>query len=50
MHKELQTDYIYKYDLLRNLLLEVIHYGQKLQPMSVLHSAQNASTEYLHYL
>ena len=43
MHKELQTDYIYKYDLLRNLLLEVIHYGQKLQPMSVLHSAQNAS-------
>src|SRR5882762_5071936 len=29
MLKELGTDYIYKYDLLRNLLLEVIHYGQK---------------------
>ncbi|MBE9464725.1 helix-turn-helix domain-containing protein [Dyadobacter subterraneus] len=43
MYKELQTDYIYKYDLLRNLLLEVIHYGQKLQPASSLSSVQNAS-------
>lgn len=43
MHRELATDYIYKYDLLRNLVLELIHYGQKLQPMSVLNSAQNAS-------
>ncbi|GLU54739.1 AraC family transcriptional regulator [Dyadobacter frigoris] len=43
MYKELQTDYIYKYDLLRNLLLEVIHFGQKLQPASSLSSVQNAS-------
>ncbi|MCF0054267.1 AraC family transcriptional regulator [Dyadobacter sp. CY356] len=43
MHKELQTDYIFKYDLLRNLLLEVIHFGQKLQPASSLSSVQNAS-------
>jgi AraC-like DNA-binding protein len=43
MHKELATDYIYKYDLLRNLVLEVIHYGQKLQPMSAMNSTQNAS-------
>jgi AraC family transcriptional activator of pobA len=43
MHRELATDYIYKYDLLRNLVLELIHYGQKLQPMSVLNPAQNAS-------
>jgi AraC-like DNA-binding protein len=43
MHKELTGDYLYKYDLLRNLVLEVIHYGQKLQPMSALGSAQNAS-------
>ncbi|MBS1660336.1 MAG: helix-turn-helix transcriptional regulator [Bacteroidetes bacterium] len=43
MLKELGTDYIYKYDLLRNLVLEVIHYGQKLQPMSALKSVQNAS-------
>jgi AraC family transcriptional activator of pobA len=43
MHKEMATDYIYKYDLLRNLVLEVIHYGQKLQPMSALITTQNAS-------
>jgi AraC-like DNA-binding protein len=43
MHKELAGDYLYKYDLLRNLVLELIHYGQKLQPMSALGSAQNAS-------
>jgi AraC family transcriptional activator of pobA len=43
MHKELATDYKYKYDLMRNLVLEVIHYGQKLQPMSAISSAQNAS-------
>jgi AraC family transcriptional activator of pobA len=43
MHKELGADYQYKYDLLRNLVLELIHYGQKLQPMSALSATQNAS-------
>jgi AraC-like DNA-binding protein len=43
MHKELGADYKYKYDLLRNLVLELIHYGQKLQPMSALSASQNAS-------
>jgi AraC family transcriptional activator of pobA len=43
MHKELGADYKYKYDLLRNLVLELIHYGQKLQPMQALSTAQNAS-------
>jgi AraC-like DNA-binding protein len=43
MHKELAADYKYKFDLLRNLVLELIHYGQKLQPMSELSSNQNAS-------
>lgn len=43
MFKELASDYIYKYDLLRNLVMELIHYGQKLQPMSALKSTQNAS-------
>lgn len=43
MIKELAADYKYKYDLLRNLVLELIHYGQKLQPMSALSTAQNAS-------
>ncbi|MDB5136812.1 MAG: transcriptional regulator, AraC family [Mucilaginibacter sp.] len=43
MYKELGADYKYKYDLLRNLVLELIHYGQKLQPMLALSIAQNAS-------
>ena len=43
MLKELSGDYKYKYDLLRTLVLELIHYGQKLQPLSALSAAQNAS-------
>jgi AraC family transcriptional activator of pobA len=43
MRRELESDYKFKYDLLRNLVLELIHYGQKLQPLSALSSAQNAS-------
>ncbi|WP_244620483.1 helix-turn-helix domain-containing protein [Chitinophaga japonensis] len=43
MLRELGGDYLYKYDLLRNLVLELIHYGQQLQPMSTLKSTQNAS-------
>lgn len=43
MYREIGADYKYKYDLLRNLVLELIHYGQKLQPISALSNAQNAS-------
>ncbi|GAB4021108.1 helix-turn-helix domain-containing protein [Spirosoma koreense] len=43
MHKELSSDYVYKYDLLRNYVLELIHYGQKLQPASVLYPSHTAS-------
>ncbi|MDB5086868.1 MAG: AraC family transcriptional regulator [Mucilaginibacter sp.] len=32
MLNELQSDYIYKYDLLRNLLMEMVHSAQKRQP------------------
>jgi len=32
MYAELQSDYIYKYDLLRNLLMELVHAAQKMQP------------------
>jgi AraC family transcriptional activator of pobA len=42
MDKEVQGDYQFKYDLLRNLVSELIHYGQKLQPMAVLTNSQNA--------
>ena len=43
MLNELEGDYLYKYDLLRNLVMELIHYGQKLQPLSALKSTQNAA-------
>lgn len=43
MHKELASDYAYKSDLLRNYVLELIHYGQKLQPAANQHPVHNAS-------
>ncbi|SEB14762.1 helix-turn-helix domain-containing protein [Pedobacter hartonius] len=43
MYKELSSDYAYKYDLIRNYVLELIHYGQKLQPASSLYPSHNAS-------
>ncbi|MXV15749.1 helix-turn-helix domain-containing protein [Hufsiella ginkgonis] len=43
MTNELSSDYAYKYDLLRNYVLELIHYGQKLQPATALYPAHNAS-------
>jgi AraC family transcriptional regulator, transcriptional activator of pobA len=44
MQKEISSDYTYKYDLLRNYVLELIHYGQKLQPSTGWYTVQNAST------
>jgi AraC family transcriptional activator of pobA len=43
MSRELSADYAYKYDLIRNYLQELIHYGQKLQPASALYPTHNAS-------
>lgn len=43
MHKELASDYAYKYDLLRNYVLELIHFGQKLQPATSLYPTHTAS-------
>lgn len=43
MHKELSSDYAFKYDLLRNYVIELIHYGQKLQPATALYPAHSAS-------
>ena len=43
MYRELSSDYAYKYDLLRNYVLELIHYGQKLQPATALYPTHNAS-------
>ncbi|WP_420148605.1 helix-turn-helix domain-containing protein [Spirosoma sp.] len=43
MSKEIGSDYVYKYDLLRNYVLELIHYGQKLQPATSLYPTHTAS-------
>jgi AraC-like DNA-binding protein len=44
MLNELEGDYLYKYDLLRTLLTEVIHGAQKMQPaLAVLPPGSNAS-------
>ena len=47
MYKELGSDYAYKYDLLRNYVLELIHYGQKLQPATLTHPPHNSSSRVL---
>lgn len=43
IQKESHSDYIYKYDLIRNYVLELIHFGQKLQPISEHKTSHNAS-------
>jgi AraC family transcriptional activator of pobA len=43
MFTELASDYAYKYDLLRNYVLELIHYGQKLQPDIDMYSSHSAN-------
>lgn len=44
MFNELQSDYVYKYGLLRNLLMEVIHGAQKMQPShGIISTGSNAS-------
>lgn len=44
MHSEIDSDYPFKYDLLRNYVIELIHYGQKLKPIAPAKNSINAST------
>ena len=44
MFNELSSNYPFKYDLLRNYVIELIHYGQKLQPDIALYATHNATT------
>ncbi len=44
MHIEITTDYVHKYDLLRNYLIELIHQGQKLKPIVPTKNGINAAT------
>lgn len=43
MKSEQSSDYAFKYDLIRNYVMELIHLGQKLQPASVLYPKHTAS-------
>lgn len=44
MHAEINSEYEFKYDLLRNYVIELIHYGQKLKPVAASGiSTNNAS-------
>lgn len=43
MHTEIDSDYEYKYDLLRNYLMELVHYGQKLKPILAVENVKTAS-------
>lgn len=47
MHSEIDSDYAFKYDLLRTYVLELIHYGQKLKPVKAGNGGANASTRIL---
>jgi AraC family transcriptional regulator, transcriptional activator of pobA len=44
MDAELSSDYAFKYDLLRNYVVELIHTGQKLKPMESNTVATNAAS------
>lgn len=44
MDSELSSDYKFKYDLLRNYVLELIHTGQKLKPIESLDTMTNAAS------
>ena len=43
MQRALTSNYIYKYDLLRNYVLELVHFGQELQPATALHPTHTAA-------
>jgi AraC-like DNA-binding protein len=53
--EEINSDYIHKYDLLRNLVFELLHFAMKMQPISVfdkqpINAAQRISTLFLELL
>lgn len=44
MNAELSSDYAFKYDLLRNYVLELLHTGQKLKPIKGADTPTNAAS------
>lgn len=45
MFKELSSDYAYKYDILRNLVFELIHTAMKLQPANTVSNVHSNASE-----
>jgi AraC family transcriptional activator of pobA len=45
LFNELQSDYVYKYDLIRNLLMEVVHAAQKMQPATGIPATGSNASE-----
>jgi AraC family transcriptional regulator, transcriptional activator of pobA len=43
MHRDINSNYAYKYDLLRNYVVEMLHFGQKLQPATNMYIAHTAA-------
>ena len=43
MIDELKSDYVYKYDLIRNYIMEMIHYALKMQPTETLYQHTDAN-------
>lgn len=55
MFKEFDSDYTYKYDVLRNLVFEILHFAMKMQPASQqekqpINAAQRITTLFLELL
>ncbi|MEJ7677981.1 MAG: helix-turn-helix transcriptional regulator [Segetibacter sp.] len=44
MFEEIDSDYVYKYDVLRNLVFELIHAALRMQPATTLYSSKNAAS------
>lgn len=44
MFSEIDSDYIYKYDLLRNYILELTHYAMKRQPSEAIYQHPDANS------
>ena len=55
MFDEINSDYIHKYDVLRNLVFELLHFGMKIQPAAksdkqLINASQRISTLFLELL
>ncbi|THU41481.1 helix-turn-helix domain-containing protein [Niastella caeni] len=43
MQDEIKSDYVYKYDLIRNYIMEMVHYALKMQPTETLYQHTDAN-------